>query len=312
MASLDFTSSFIYEEAGFSANYKQGSTDPTDGVLSDDGSNNAFEFGEQLFENGSLIGTFAGTFTVGGSTWIVVETVPSTGPNTGQWKVYTPEGVVDIPPGTINEGDLDRGDYIVPCFVAGTLIQTDVNKRPVEELNPGDLVLTADHGLQPIRWIGSRKLDAIDLALNPKLLPICISQGALGNNVPSRDLFVSPQHRMVISGWQEELLFGDHCFLAAAKHLVNGDTIYKCSITEVKYYHILFDQHEIIVAEDALSESFHPGDYVVDGMAEETRNEIFEIFPDLRNNVGKFGQTSRPTLKRFECMLLQATKSRLH
>ncbi len=306
MASFDFTSSYIFDETGNSSNYQQGSFDPTDGVLTDDGSNNVFEFGEDMFLDGEFIGTFNGTFTDGdGNTWVVVETNVATGPNTGEWKVFTPEGVVAVPPNIIGEDELDRGDYIVPCFVAGTLIQTDTNKRPIEDLKPGDLVQTQNHGLQPIRWIGSRKLNAVELALNPNLLPICVCAGALGKNIPSRDLLVSPQHRMLISGWQEELLFGEQYVLAAAKHLVNGDTIYQHQTTEVEYFHMLFDQHEIVMAEDAPSESFHPGDYLIDKMAKDTRDEIFEIFPEIQTKSGEYGPTVQPTLKQYECTLLQ-------
>ncbi len=307
MASLDFTSSYIFNQAGNSLNYQQGSFDPTDGILTDSELDGVFEFGEEMFEDGQSIGTFNGTFTDGdGNTWIVVQVVPAGGASTGgSWKVYTPEGVVAVPPNIIGDDDLDKGDYIVPCFVAGTLIQTDLGKRPIEDLRPGDLVQTQNHGLQPVRWIGSRKLNAVELALNPKLLPICICAGALGKNAPSRDLLVSPQHRMLISGWQEELLFGEQYVLAAAKHLVNGDTIYQLRTTEVEYFHMLFDQHEIVLAEDAPSESFHPGDYLIDRMAKETQDEIFEIFPEIQTNSGEYGPTVQPTLKQYECILLQ-------
>ncbi len=306
MASLDFTGSFVYEQDGNSLNYQRGSFDDTDGVLTDSNSDGVFEVGEPIFEDGTFIGTFNGTYTdADGNVFVVVETAPSTGPNTGEWKVYAPEGAEELPPKTIDEEDLDQGDYIVPCFAAGTLIQTDTNKRPIEDLKPGDLVQTQNHGLQPIRWIGSRKLNAVELALNPNLLPICVCAGALGKNIPSRDLLVSPQHRMLISGWQEELLFGEQYLLAAAKHLVNGDTIYQHQTTEVEYFHMLFDQHEIVLAEDAPSESFHPGDYLIDRMAKETREEIFELFPEIQTKSREYGPTVQPTLKQYECILLQ-------
>ena len=103
MATFDFTSLYIYQETGNSSNYQQGTFDPTDGVLTDDNSNHVFEFGEVVSENGVPIGTFAGTYTQGSSTWIVVQTVPKTGPNTGEWKVFTPEGAVDVPPNVVND-----------------------------------------------------------------------------------------------------------------------------------------------------------------------------------------------------------------
>lgn len=44
------------------------------------------------------------------------------------------------------------------CFAAGTLIATPGGDRPVEGLLPGDSVTTLDHGPQPLRWIGARRV----------------------------------------------------------------------------------------------------------------------------------------------------------
>ncbi|MDP0928237.1 Hint domain-containing protein, partial [Paracoccus onubensis] len=71
------------------------------------------------------------------------------------------------------------GNYYAPdilggkitCFTLGTLIETNEGNKPIEELQPGDLIATMDDGYQPIRWIGHTTRDAIDLARNPKLKP---------------------------------------------------------------------------------------------------------------------------------------------
>ena len=43
------------------------------------------------------------------------------------------------------------------------------------------------------------KLDAIDLTVAPKLYPIHISKGAMGNGLPERDLGSCPQYRVLVS-----------------------------------------------------------------------------------------------------------------
>ena len=81
---------------------------------------------------------------------------------------------------------------IIICFGAGTVIETNLGPTPVECLKPNDLVLTRDNGLQPIRWIGHRVLDTLDLAQYPHLRPIKFGAGSMGADLPYRDLTVSP------------------------------------------------------------------------------------------------------------------------
>lgn len=110
----------------------------------------------------------------------------------------------------------------VVCFTCGAMIRTPGGNVALEDLSAGDLVSTMDNGAQPIRWIGRRALSAGMLDATPRLRPVKIAKGALGN---SRDLLVSPQHRMLLSGNRAEMLFGVDEVLASAKDLIDGDTI---------------------------------------------------------------------------------------
>jgi Ca2+-binding RTX toxin-like protein len=181
----------------------------------------------------------------------------------------------------------------VTCFVRGTRIKTDRGEVAIEDLSRGDRVLTLDNGYQPIRWIGStRRLAAGALA------PIQISAGVLGND---RDLRVSPQHRMLLRGWQAELMFGELEVLATAKSLVNDGTIRRIEGGEVEYFHMLFDQHEIIFAEGAASESFHPGAQGLKALDQATRDELLDLFPNLsRNSNAGYGMSARLSLRDHE------------
>lgn len=196
-----------------------------------------------------------------------------------------------------NQGPLDVADLGPPCFVAGTLIKTPDGPRLVEDLCEGDLVTTMDNGAQPICWVGKRTVaGAGDFA------PIRFAKGALGNDAP---LLVSPQHRMLIEGWRAELLFGEDAVLVAAKHLVNADTVHVQPMREVTYHHLLFDGHEIVYSNGAPSESFHPGETILDG-DEALRAEIAVLFPEL-DEVGKGWDRvlARPIIKAFEARTLQ-------
>ncbi len=199
--------------------------------------------------------------------------------------------------GSVPYSALATEQIMVPCFCAGTMIETDQGDVAVEDLAEGTLVRTADHGMQPIRWIGSSKRRAIgDVA------PILIRKGALGN---TRDLRVSPQHRMLLEGWQAELLFEESQVLATAKSLINDHSIIRVEGGEVEYFHILFDTHQIIWAEGAPTESFHPGEQGWKSLAPSTRNEILELFPEFADGAFEsYGSSARVSLKHKEGALL--------
>lgn len=195
---------------------------------------------------------------------------------------------------TINFSEIES---VVVCFAAGTMIDTAEGERAIEGLQVGDLVRTAEHDYQPIRWIGSSKV-----AATGNVAPILIKAGALGN---TRDLRVSPQHRMLLGGRQAEMLFGDDEVLVAAKHLVNDTTILRAEGGEVEYFHMLFDTHEIVFAEGAPSESFHPGQIGWGALAEEARAEILELFPELaQGDFTSYGTSARRSLKAYEAEVL--------
>ncbi len=195
---------------------------------------------------------------------------------------------------------------IIFCFTPGAWIDTPAGRVLVEDLEVGDRVTTRDHGDRPIRFIARRKLGREALAAAPHLKPVLIRKGALGENTPDADMKVSPQHRMVISGWRAEALFGEATVLAPAISLVNDRSIRVAhGARSVDYIHILFDRHEIIYANGAPTESLFPGDQVVDGLEQAAQDELFEIFPDLAKGVA--WPAADPILKPFEARALAAT-----
>jgi hypothetical protein len=193
-------------------------------------------------------------------------------------------------------------ENVIPCFTPGTQILTDQGEKPVESLHVGDRVLTRDNGYQTLRWVGARSLSQHDLAASPNLNPVRIRAGALGAGLPERDMTVSPQHRMMISGPRAEMLFGEHEVLVAAIHLVNDQSILRARPQSVTYIHLLFDQHEVIRGDGAWSESFQPGDMTLQGMESAQRDEVLTLFPELAQ--GAAYPAARLTLKSYEAKVL--------
>lgn len=169
----------------------------------------------------------------------------------------------------------------VPCFTAGTLIDTASGPRKVEDLVPGDLIRTKDNGVQPLRWIGRRVVSEAELVENDRLRPIVIGAGALGAGLPRRDLIVSRQHRMMLASDLVHETCGEGEVLLPAVSLLGlpnirlGEAAGSC-----EYLHLLFDRHEIVFAEGAPSESLLLGPETLQMLPESDRDEINAIFPD--------------------------------
>lgn len=164
-----------------------------------------------------------------------------------------------------------------PCFTEGTEIATDRGPVRIEDLRVGDVVLTRDSGYRPIRWIGARHFDEHQLNDFPELRPLTIRTGAIGPNIPARDLTVSPQHRMLVTAHDRDCEETE--VLVAATDLACAEPAKGQS---VNYYHMLFDAHEIVLADGAWSESFLPEAAALDGLHSAQRAEILTIFPELR------------------------------
>lgn len=192
-----------------------------------------------------------------------------------------------------------------PCFTPGTLIDVPGGQVPVEALCVGDMVQTRDDGAQPIRWAGAARIDSAKLAGNPRFRPILIRAEALGPGRPARDMRVSRQHRVLLEDWRADLLFGSPQVLAAAAHLVNDDTITQVyDLEPVTYHHFMFDRHQIVRADGIWAESLRPGPAMLSTLGRAAQEELFEIFPELREAEEAPFPAARPLLRDWETEVL--------
>ncbi|MBD3802757.1 MAG: Hint domain-containing protein [Thioclava sp.] len=196
-------------------------------------------------------------------------------------------------------------EQIIPCFTPGTLVATPKGEVPVELLREGDKVLTRDNGIQEIRWAGRADMTREQLSRAPHLKPVLIRAGSLGNDLPERDMLVSPNHRMLVANDMTALYFEEHEVLVAAKHLVANEGVSTVETLGTSYLHFMFDRHEVVLANGSWTESFQPGDQALGGLGNAQRQEIFELFPDLQTEKGRSDyHAARKTLKRHEAAVL--------
>lgn len=192
---------------------------------------------------------------------------------------------------------------ITICFGAGTLIDTPEGPIPIEHLAPGDFVITRDNGAQQVRWIGQRRLDSFDLATVPGIRPVRVNKNALGDNFPSSDLILSPQHRVLISDWRAELLFGSEEVMVPIKALINDkDICVAMDMASVHYFHLLFDTHEVVFSNGIPSESLYAGKVALGAVSD----EVFKIFPELADEKSVYGETACKVIKTYEASALRS------
>ena len=188
----------------------------------------------------------------------------------------------------------------VVCFGKGTAIRTPRGDVLVEDLRVGDLVTTMDNGPQKIRWINTRSYDAEQMQKGSHLHPVLIKRGTFG---AERDLLVSQQHGVLVGQ------SGDS--FARAKHLADaakGVRIAKGK-KSVTYVHLMFDDHQVIFAENVPSESFYPGPMALSQMSKPHRAAFSKVLPALgtgrvsREEVAKiYGPTARVFLKKKQVL----------
>ncbi|MFY0597552.1 MAG: Hint domain-containing protein [Cognatishimia sp.] len=186
----------------------------------------------------------------------------------------------------------------VVCFASGTMIDTLEGTKPVEALIAGDTVITRDGTPKPLMLNMSRQLGLDELQENPKLYPVRISAGALGEGLPHRDLLVSRQHRMLITSKIAERMFGAPEVLISAIRLTDLPGIFVDEdVQSVTYHHLLLENHQIIFAEGAPTESLLTGAEAMQTLAPEQLEELQILFPALQDMNAPQPASKIPTAK---------------
>lgn len=162
-------------------------------------------------------------------------------------------------------------------FTRGTAITLATGAQVVvEDLRPGDRILTRDSGVQPLRWIGQQTVRATGA-----LAPVLIRQGTLNN---SRDLRVSPDFRLFVYQRRDRIGAGRAELLVRAKHLVNGTSITREPGGFVDYFQLLFDDHQIVYAEGIAAESLFMSDRASAMLPEDLQQELGRLLPGHRRS----------------------------
>lgn len=137
------------------------------------------------------------------------------------------------------------------CFRAGTRLATPDGPVAVEDLDPGDEVVSAFGATLRVRWVGHRTLDCRRHPRPWDVHPVRIAAGSFRPGAPARDLWLSPDHALFLDG-----------ALIPARYLLNGATILQEEAEEVTYFHVEVENsqtaatHTVLLAEGLPAESY--------------------------------------------------------
>lgn len=194
----------------------------------------------------------------------------------------------------------------VICFTPDTRLSTPGGGRRIQDLRPGDLIMTRDNGPQQILWTGHRRMSGARLYAMPHLRPVRFRAGALGVGRPDQDLLVSPQHRMLIKGAAALALFNTPEVLVAAEDLINdGSVVVDHALREVTYIHILLEHHNIVWANGLETESFHPSNTALDTVDPMQRQTLLGLLPGIEQNPHVYGDYARRNISSTEAAILR-------
>jgi Hint domain len=194
----------------------------------------------------------------------------------------------------------------IPCFATGTRVLTPTGEVAVEHLRAGMTLRTLDQGDQPILWAGGRQVDAAALACDPRLGPIRIAAGAMGNR---GDLWLSPQHGVLVAG-----------HLIRARHLADWGVpgVAPATVRRIGYHHLLLPRHALLVTQGIGTESLYPGAMTAAALALRDWAALCRLIPafaraadDPEGLARAYGPRARPLLSRSAAFRLLGGRAHL-
>ncbi len=178
-------------------------------------------------------------------------------------------------------------------LVAGSEVATPMGLKLAEELRPGDMVHTPDDGMAPVRLILEKEVPCAG-----RFAPVRLRAPFLGL---SRDLQLSPEHRVLIAGPDAEYLFGADSVLVEARHLTQiADGTRPRAAPTVRYVQVVLDRHDCISVAGGWAESLYLG-----GVTEPYRmNCNWGLPASQADRLPRHTEMSNPLLRPYEAVVL--------
>lgn len=202
-------------------------------------------------------------------------------------------------------GDICETRHVAPAlplfedafcaFARGTLIETETGPVAIEDLFPGDRVLTGDGQAQEVVWKGSttivpglRNIQKRDMRLT-RIIP-----DAFGMARPMASIVCGPAARLLHTPDAYRMLTEGNRMLSPTRDFVDGMSVIETAPpTPVEMFHICLPRHATLKIGGLEFESYHPGPQASRTTGQAMRDLFLNMFPHV-DSMGGFGPLAYP------------------
>jgi len=144
--------------------------------------------------------------------------------------------------------NMSHSDFgsIAEGLIAGTLVATEMGWQPVEDLAPGDRIVTFDNGMRPLKSVNVSTLWTAESSAPRSVWPLEVPQRALGNR---EVIHLLPDQSVLIESDEAEALYGDPFLMISAGVLEGYEGITRVPpAREMVIVTLEFDRDEVVYA----------------------------------------------------------------
>ena len=179
----------------------------------------------------------------------------------------------------------------------GAILQTETGPCAVEDLLPGDKILTASNGFQTLLWKGSMTIIPGPQNQRPEMGTMTrLTSEAFGYGRPMPDLVLGPSARMTHKSAGVRTLTGRNSALIPVRDFIDQSQIIELTpVSAVQVYQLGFGDHERLCVNGIEIESLHPGLPHMIGLKGETISNLMALFPH-KQSLADFGPLIHPRI----------------
>jgi len=181
------------------------------------------------------------------------------------------------------------------AFSRGSLVETDVGPIAIEDLLPGDRILTASGSFEPVLWKGSTTIIPGRPGPNGRNLKLTrIMSDSFGMQRPMSCMIAGPSARLLATPDHLRSLAHGNLLLTPVQEFVDGANVIETAPpTPVELFHLCLRRHTTIRVGGLDFETYHPGETVGRMLSHAMKTVFLNMFSHV-DSMADFGPLIHP------------------